>query len=95
MHLKSIAATLPARYDLHEPHRLVISLTEYEHLRRIFRLCRVHVERNIQASSVTELIKQKMRSLICVTHRNFEGTLQDIIMEGGKAGAGMHPNYIC
>ncbi|KZP19049.1 hypothetical protein FIBSPDRAFT_955798 [Athelia psychrophila] len=87
LHLMSVAATLPARYDLHEPHRLLTSLTEYEHLRRLFRLCHTHVERNIQASSVTEPVKRKMRSLICVTHRDFEGTLHDIAKEGGKAGA--------
>jgi hypothetical protein len=29
-----------------------------------------------------------MRSLVCIEHDDFEGCLRDIILEGGKAGAG-------
>lgn len=90
LHLKSVAASLPPRFDLHELHRLLTDLTEYDHLKRIFRLCYVHVERNIKISSVPESVKTKMRSLICMTHRNFEGTLDDITREGGKKGSGTH-----
>ncbi|KZP08487.1 hypothetical protein FIBSPDRAFT_901216 [Athelia psychrophila] len=95
LHLQSIAAALPPRYDLHQTHRLLSSLTVYEHLWRIFRLCRIHVERNIKTSSVPENVKHKMRSLICVTHHDFEGTLRDISKEGGKKGADWVQDKIC
>lgn len=32
LHLKMLAAQLPPRNDLHEPHRMLTSLSEYEHL---------------------------------------------------------------
>ncbi|KZP25255.1 hypothetical protein FIBSPDRAFT_909652 [Athelia psychrophila] len=87
LHLQSLAEKLPGKFDLHEPCRPLASLTEYEHLLQIFRLCQVHVERNIDASSVPETVKRKMRSLICMTHPDFEGTLRTIANEGGKKGA--------
>lgn len=37
---------------------------------------------------VPEDVKNKMRSLVCVTHPDFNGTLQEIEVEGGKPGAG-------
>lgn len=88
LHLQALAEKLPARNDLHEPHRKISSLTPYEHLRRVFRLCHVHVERNIKNVAVPELVKNKMRSLICIRHQNFDGCLHEIEVEGGKAGAG-------
>jgi len=88
LHLKALAAKLPLRYDLHEPHRTLASLSEYEHLHRIFRLCHVHVARNIKEAVVPEHVKNKMRSLICIEHVDFQGCLHDIECEGGKAGAG-------
>ncbi|KAF7975392.1 hypothetical protein HWV62_9607 [Athelia sp. TMB] len=87
LHLQSLARNLPGRRDLHEPDRMLSELTEYEHLQRLFRLCSVHVERNIDASPVPQTVKKKMRSLICVTHPDFEGTLRAIAAEGGKKGA--------
>ena len=88
LHLKALAAKLPPRNDLHEPHRKLTSLSEYEHLHRIFRLCHVHVHRNIKQAAVPELVKKKMRSLICIEHDDFEGCLQDIAHDGGKVGTG-------
>ena len=79
---------MPLRHDLHEPHRPLASLSEYEHLHRIFRLCHVHVARNIKDAAVPESVKKKMRSLICVEHPDFQGCLRDIEREGGKAGTG-------
>jgi len=87
LHLKSLAAKLPLRNDLHEPHRTLASLDEYDHLRRIFRLCHVHVARNIRDAAVPESVKNKMRSLICMEHNDLRGCLQDIAHEGGKVGA--------
>ena len=88
LHLKELAQQMPMRFDLHQPDRLLSSLSEYEHLHRIFRLCHVHVYRNIKNCSVPESVKNKMRSLVCMEHWDFEGTLCDIEREGGKAGSG-------
>lgn len=89
LHLKELAQGLPHKFDLHEPHRLLASLSEYEHLHRLIRLCHAHVARNIKVCKVSESVKTKMRSLVCVTHPDFEGTLTQIELEGGKEGAGM------
>lgn len=91
LHLKSLAANLPG-HDLHEQHRSLASLDEYDHLRRLFRLCHVHANRNIKKTAVPEAVKNKMRSLICIKHHDFEGCLRDISTEGGKAGAGKNSN---
>jgi hypothetical protein len=88
LHLKSLAQKLPERFDLHEPHRLLIELTEYEHLHRIFRMCNTHVARYIRNANVPEAVRNKMRSLVCVRHDSWDETLQAIQVEGGKAGAG-------
>jgi Zn-dependent M32 family carboxypeptidase len=48
----------------------------------------VHVHRNIKQAAVPELVKKKMRSLICIEHDDFEGCLQDIAHDGGKVGTG-------
>lgn len=76
-------------YDLHEPHRLLAQLDEYDHLRRVFRLCAVHVFRNIKTAAVDEPTKNIMRSLVCVKHSDFAGALKKIESTGGKAGSGM------
>ncbi|KAF4593638.1 hypothetical protein EYR40_008426 [Pleurotus pulmonarius] len=88
LYLKALARELPAsRYDVHEPQRPLSSLDEYDHLRRIFRLCAVHVQRNIQQAGVTDDVKEKMRSLICTYHYTWEDTLEYIRVKGGKAGS--------
>jgi hypothetical protein len=74
--------------DLHEPHRSLRSLGPYEHLRRLYRLCIVHNYRNIQGSAVEDCVKDLMRSLACVTHPNWDSTVERIRNEGGKAGLG-------
>ncbi|KIJ06633.1 hypothetical protein PAXINDRAFT_20171 [Paxillus involutus ATCC 200175] len=87
LHLRRLSQQLPDRYDLHQPHRKISELDEYDHLCRVFRLCAVHVLRNIKICSVDESVKNMMRSLICIEHRDFEGTLQRIQANGGKAGS--------
>ncbi|KAK7014634.1 hypothetical protein R3P38DRAFT_3205548 [Favolaschia claudopus] len=84
--LQSLAASLPPRLDLHEPTRTIQSLTPYEHLHRVFRLCSVHFYRNIKASPVPDDVKWLMRSFLCMEHPNWEGTLAAIEEKGGKAG---------
>ena len=88
LHLKELAQQLPMRFDLHQPGHLLSNLTEYEHLHHIFRLCHIHLSRNIKSCNVPEGIKNKMRSLVCMEHPNFEGTLCNIERDGGKAGSG-------
>ncbi|KAJ7793448.1 hypothetical protein B0H14DRAFT_2622839 [Mycena olivaceomarginata] len=48
------AALPPGQMDLHESWRTLRSLGPYEHLRRIYRLCKVHNYRNIQTCSVSD-----------------------------------------
>lgn len=89
LHLQSLAQKLPGKYDLHEPHRLLADLTPYEHLHRMFRVCAVHGTRNIRRCPVSEEVRNLMRSLICLTHDNWDGTLDMIRSLGGKAGSGL------
>ncbi|KAK7019278.1 hypothetical protein R3P38DRAFT_2632453 [Favolaschia claudopus] len=84
--LQSVAASLPPRRDLHEPGRTIQDLSPYEHLHRVFRLCSVHFFRNIKASAVPDEVKQLMRSLLCLEHSDWEGTLAAIEEKGGKTG---------
>jgi hypothetical protein len=94
LHLKELAQQMPDNYDLHEPGRLLSTLSEYDHLHRLFRLCHAHVSRNIKTTHVSEDIKNKMRSLVCMEHPDFDGTLREIEQEGGKAGAGMYHFFV-
>jgi hypothetical protein len=66
----------------------VTTLTPYEHLRRLFRLCRIHGFRNIKSSTVPEDVKVKMRNLFCITHTDWDATVSEIEEKGGKAGKG-------
>lgn len=90
MHLQHLAQKLPDRPDFHEPHRRLHDLGPYDHLHRVFRLCEVHIFRNIKKSLVPETVKQKMRSLVCLEHPNWDETLISIENEGGIAGASMY-----
>lgn len=92
LHLQERAREQPDRFDLHETQRLLISLTEYEHLHRLARLCTVHGKRNIRKCPVPEAVKNLMRSLMCLEHPDWDGTLRAIEKQGGKAGQGICPN---
>jgi hypothetical protein len=94
LHLKELAQQMPGRYDLHEPSRTLSTLSEYDHLHRLFRLCHAHVSRNIKTTHVSENVKNKMWSLVCVEHPDFDGTLREIEQEGGKPGAGMYISFL-
>lgn len=76
------------KFDFHHLDRPISSLSAYEHLHRIFRLCTVHAKRNIRKLSVSEDVRNLMRSLICLEHNDWEGTIQKIVLLGGKVGAG-------
>jgi hypothetical protein len=90
LHLQSISQQFPEKYDLHETHRLLVSLTPYDHLHRIFRLCTIHVKRNIRKLSVSEGVKKLMCSLMCVSHEDWDGTIAAIIAQGGKQAIGTY-----
>ncbi|OSX56007.1 hypothetical protein POSPLADRAFT_1161553, partial [Postia placenta MAD-698-R-SB12] len=81
------AQALPPTPDLHEPDRPISSLSPYEHLHRIFRLCTVHVFRNIKTSPVADDVKALMRSLVCLEHEDWEGTIEAIREQGGRVAA--------
>lgn len=74
--------------DLHEPGRSLRSLSEYEHLHRILRICVVHFMRKIRSAAGPDAVRFMMRSLICLEHDSWEGTLASIKEHGGKAGIG-------
>ncbi|KAG6836008.1 hypothetical protein H0H93_012315 [Arthromyces matolae] len=64
LYLQSLAQKMNLKYDLHEPERLLSELGPYDHLHRIFRLCTVHVYRNIHdARGLTDEVRNLMRSL--------------------------------
>ncbi|KAF8990805.1 hypothetical protein BDZ89DRAFT_1173479 [Hymenopellis radicata] len=86
LHLWKIAQSLVGRFDLHEPERLLASLSVYEHLHRIFRLCRVHFQRNIHDSTVDEDVKKAMLSLACIHNPKWDEKIQFIKRKGGKKG---------
>ncbi|KAH6890214.1 hypothetical protein BKA70DRAFT_1442199 [Coprinopsis sp. MPI-PUGE-AT-0042] len=77
---------MPAKHDLHEHQCLVQDLDECDHLKRITCLCTVHVYRNIQKCKVSDAVKDKMRSLVCLQHPSWDQTVAEIRSEGRKAG---------
>jgi hypothetical protein len=44
--------------------------------------------RNIQQCGVSNDVRKKMRSLVCMEHSHWEATIQEIEDEGGKAAKG-------
>ncbi|KAF9561878.1 hypothetical protein CPC08DRAFT_634812 [Agrocybe pediades] len=88
LYLMDVAGRLPLpKHDIHEPHKIVQELDEYEHLRRILRLCTVHFARNIKTCAVDDDTRHRMRSLMCVRHAQWHVTLREIRERGGKAAA--------
>ncbi|KAF5366384.1 hypothetical protein D9758_009754 [Tetrapyrgos nigripes] len=86
LRLREIAQQFPNKHDLEEPHRLLTDLDPYDHLRRFLTLCTVHFSRNIRSSSVSEEVRNLMRSLLCIEHSDWDGTLNAICTLGGKTG---------
>ncbi|KAJ7816637.1 hypothetical protein B0H14DRAFT_3877805 [Mycena olivaceomarginata] len=86
LHLQQLAQTLADKHDLHQPDRLLSSLSPYEHLHRVFRVCDVHGRRNIRKCAVPESVRKLMRSLICLRHLDWDATIASIHQLGGKAG---------
>ncbi|KAJ7145085.1 hypothetical protein C8R43DRAFT_890873 [Mycena crocata] len=86
LYLQRRAASMPPKADLHEPWRLIQDLTPYEHLHRVYRICSNHYLRKVTESSVSREVKRLMRSLLCVEHLDWTGTLTAIQDKGGKTG---------
>ncbi|KAF8835119.1 hypothetical protein BDN67DRAFT_1042907 [Paxillus ammoniavirescens] len=96
LHLQWLAQQIPDHFDLHQPDCLLSTLDEYDHLRRVFRLCSVHIYRNIKTAHVKESVKNMMQSLVCMEHPDFTGTMEKIERDGGKPGVeGVHCSLVC
>ncbi|KAL0567432.1 hypothetical protein V5O48_014558 [Marasmius crinis-equi] len=79
-----LAAISPlGKFDLYE-RRLLSSLNPYEHLQRIIRICIAHFFRNIQETHCDKGIQTAMRSLVCVRHQDWDGTVGYIESHGNK-----------
>ncbi|KAF9026651.1 hypothetical protein BDZ89DRAFT_1039926 [Hymenopellis radicata] len=75
------------RFDLHEPERRLSELSPYEHLHRLVCICTVHFNRNIsEAKGLSHEVKTLMRSLSCLDHVDWDGTIQAIKDKGGRKG---------
>ncbi|KIK91468.1 hypothetical protein PAXRUDRAFT_34935 [Paxillus rubicundulus Ve08.2h10] len=46
----------------------------------------IHIYRNIKMVHVKESVKKMMRSLVCMEHLDFTGTMEKIEQDGGKPG---------
>jgi hypothetical protein len=92
LHLQRLAQSLPDKLDLREPHQSLASLGPYDHLQRFVRVCYVHAKRNIQKCNVNDDVRKLMRSLLCLRHPDWDGAIERIQREGGKAGAGTYPS---
>lgn len=90
IYLQDICRELPDnKFDLHEPTRRLSELTPYEHLHRIAAVCTVHFNRNIdEALGLAWEVKILMKSLSCVNHPDWDGTIRAIENKGGKKGRG-------
>lgn len=80
-----IATTCPI-----EPHRLLSSLTPYEHLERFYMLCRTHHTHNVTKlrHQVSAEVRKAMLSIASAEPLpDFEGTLR-LIRNGGKKAVG-------
>ncbi|KAF9512727.1 hypothetical protein BS47DRAFT_1393891 [Hydnum rufescens UP504] len=60
------------------------SLDAYAHLRKIYRLCKVHGLRNIDEMRLDYVTATGMKSLWCLRHPNWDGAIQ-IIMKSARA----------
>ncbi|KAJ6543739.1 hypothetical protein DFH09DRAFT_1390311 [Mycena vulgaris] len=86
LHLQKLASNMPVKAELHQAEHTIQELDPYDHLRRILRICVVHDFRNINKCPVAEDVRWLMRSLMCIEHDDWEGTLLKIRDKGGKAG---------
>ncbi|KAK0470828.1 hypothetical protein IW261DRAFT_1425665 [Armillaria novae-zelandiae] len=88
LHLQDIAREMGKEWrDLHEPGRSLYSLGVYEHLHRILCICEAHITQGIASCAVPDYtVKEKMHSLLCMRHPDWDGAMAYIEREGGAAG---------
>ncbi|KAJ7255688.1 hypothetical protein C8J57DRAFT_1236122 [Mycena rebaudengoi] len=89
-----LAAQLPEKWDLHEPWWTIQELSPYDHLAHCFRICCLRIYRRIRSTAVSDRVRGLMRSLVCLEHPDWDGTLVTIREEGGKVGAAWVNNKI-
>ncbi|KAJ7140269.1 hypothetical protein C8R43DRAFT_892789 [Mycena crocata] len=94
LHLQKIASKMPQKRDLYQPERYIQDLGPYEHLHRIFLVCTVHYYRLVNQCATTDQIRWLLRSLVCMEHPDWEGTIQTICEHGGKAARDWIQNKI-
>ena len=87
LHLQRLAQEFADKYDLHQARRLLASLSPYDHLHRIFRLCVAHIYRNIRKSRVPESVRILMRGLVCMEHLDWDRTVAKIKDTGGGSSS--------
>ena len=77
LHLQDIAREMgEEQRDLHEPGRSLYSLGVYEHLHRILHICEAHITQRIASCAVPDyMVKEKMHSLLCVRHPDWDGAI--------------------
>lgn len=76
LHLQDVVRSLPDKLDLHECSQTLSSLGPYNHLWRLICVCYTHAKRNIQKCNVSDDVLKLMRSLLCVSHPDWDGTLE-------------------
>jgi hypothetical protein len=79
---------MPLKRDLYDNERFIQDLTPYEHLHRMFRACNVHYYRLVKLCAVPESVRWLMRSLVCMEHPDWQGTVDKICELGGKPADG-------
>ncbi|KIJ53133.1 hypothetical protein M422DRAFT_42920 [Sphaerobolus stellatus SS14] len=95
LYLQELAQSpeLRLKRDLHQPHKVLGDLTEYEHLQQFLRLCVNHMKRKVrEGNKFPEHVQQLMYSLACIQHADWDGTIAAIQQEGGKAAI---VSYLC
>ncbi|KAJ3740786.1 hypothetical protein DFH05DRAFT_1404766 [Lentinula detonsa] len=83
LYLQDLSQALPPKLDFHQPLHLIQDLDAYGHLRRFLTVCTTHFYRNIRKCSVSEDVRNLMRSLSCIRHDDWESTVQAICHLGG------------
>ncbi|KAK0479493.1 hypothetical protein IW261DRAFT_1317634, partial [Armillaria novae-zelandiae] len=70
------------RRDLHELGCSLYSLGVYEHLHRVLHICEAHITRGIASCAVPDYtVKEKMHSLLCVWHPDWDGVMVPSIQD--------------
>ncbi|KAJ3932031.1 MAG: hypothetical protein NXY57DRAFT_870509, partial [Lentinula lateritia] len=94
LYLQDVARSLPIKSDFHQPLQTIQDLGRYDHLRRFLTLCTTHFSRNIRKCAVTDEVRNLMRSLVCIRHDDWDGTIRLINELGGRPGQSITLNLL-